>query len=51
MNNESAEIVRMLNSEFDQWGDAVIDMYPAELREEIGRISALVYANVNNWFY
>ncbi len=22
VNNESAEIIRMLNSEFDEWGDA-----------------------------
>ena len=28
VNNELSEIIRMLNSAFDQWGDAGLDLYP-----------------------
>ncbi len=51
VNNESSEIIRMLNSEFDEWGDASADFYPRELREEIDRINSFVYPNVNNGVY
>ena len=51
VNNESSEIIRMLNSEFDAWGDRSVDLYPAELRDEIDRINERVYANVNNGVY
>ena len=36
----SSEIIRMLNSAFDAWGDARIDFYPEALREEIDRVNA-----------
>ena len=51
VNNESSEIIRMLNSVFDRWGDATLDFYPMPLRDEIDRINALVYPNVNNGVY
>ncbi|WP_462322185.1 glutathione S-transferase family protein [Halochromatium sp.] len=51
VSNESAEIIRMLNSAFDAWGNADLDLYPAELRAEIDAINALVYDNVNNGVY
>jgi glutathionyl-hydroquinone reductase len=51
VNNESAEIIRMLNSAFDEWGDAAVDFYPADLRAEIDRINPVVYENVNNGVY
>ena len=51
VNNESAEIIRMLNSAFDEWGDAALDFYPQRLREEIDRINALVYPAINNGVY
>jgi glutathionyl-hydroquinone reductase len=51
VNNESSEIIRMLNSAFDQWGDASVDFYPERLRGEIDRINALVYPAVNNGVY
>ncbi|CAO3378352.1 glutathione S-transferase family protein [Azospirillum argentinense] len=51
VSNESAEIVRMLNREFDAFGDASLDFYPAELAEEIDRINAFVYDRVNNGVY
>ena len=51
VNNESAEIIRMLNREFDAFGDASLDFYPAELAEEIDRLNAFVYDRVNNGVY
>ena len=51
VNNESSEIIRMLNSAFDEFSDASLDFYPQDLRGEIDRINALVYPNVNNGVY
>ena len=48
VNNESSEIIRMLNSEFDAIADTSIDLYPEELREEIDALNAVVYPHVNN---
>jgi putative glutathione S-transferase len=51
VNNESSEIIRMLNSAFDAWGDAELDLYPTGLRAEIDAINAMVYDKVNNGVY
>lgn len=51
VNNESAEIVRMLNSAWDEWGDAGVDLYPDALRDEIDAINERVYTTVNNGVY
>jgi putative glutathione S-transferase len=51
VSNESSEIIRMLNSAFDEWGDASLDFYPERLRAEIDRVNALVYPSVNNGVY
>lgn len=51
VNNESSEIIRMLNSEFDAWGDSSVDLYPEPLREEIDALNAKVYDAVNNGVY
>jgi len=51
VNNESSEIIRVLNSAFDQWGAADIDFYPEESRSEIDAINTIVYDNVNNGVY
>jgi len=51
VNNESSEIIRMLNSAFDEWGDAGLDFYPEELRGEIDAINALIYPAINNGVY
>ncbi len=48
VNNESAEIIRMLNSASDAWGRADLDVYPAALRARIDAVNALVYARINN---
>ncbi len=51
VNNESAEVIRMLNSEFDAWGRADVDFYPERWRAEIDRVNEEVYAQVNNGVY
>jgi putative glutathione S-transferase len=51
VNNESPEIIRMLNSAFDAFTNVRSDYYPEPLRAEIDRINELVYANVNNGVY
>jgi putative glutathione S-transferase len=51
VNNESSEIIRMLNSAFAAFTDVHTDYYPADLRAEIDRINDLVYPTVNNGVY
>lgn len=51
VNNESAEIIRMLNSAFDAWGDPEVDLYPPALRQEIDAINERVYDGINNRVY
>ena len=51
VNNESAEIIRMLNGAFGRFTNVRTDYYPAPLREEIDRINAFVYENINNGVY
>jgi len=51
VNNESSEIIRMLNSAFDAHTNVRTDFYPQALRAEIDRINDLIYPNVNNGVY
>lgn len=51
VNNESAEIIRMLNSEFNAYTDMRTDYYPSELRPQIDEINAFVYDRINNGVY
>lgn len=51
VNNESPEIIRMLNSAFASLTGDRADYYPAELRGEIDRINARVYRDVNIGVY
>jgi putative glutathione S-transferase len=51
VNNESSEIIRMLNSAFDGVGAERTDYYPHPLRGEIDRLNELIYPNVNNGVY
>ena len=51
VNNESAEIVRMLNTAFNEWAEGEPDLYPAALRDEIDAINEPVYEHVNNGVY
>ncbi len=51
VNNESSEIIRMLNSAFNGLTDDRADYYPEPLRAEIDRVNELVYTNINNGVY
>lgn len=51
VNNESADILRMLGSAFDGLGAAPDDYYPEPLRPEIDTISARIYDSLNNGVY
>src|SRR3990170_3223866 len=51
VNNESSEIIRMLNSAFDAFTNIHTDYYPENLRSEIDKINDLVYPNINNGVY
>ncbi|SAK78460.1 Glutathionyl-hydroquinone reductase YqjG [Caballeronia hypogeia] len=51
VNNESSEIIRMLNSAFDDIGAKQGDYYPAGLREEIDALNARIYDTLNNGVY
>jgi putative glutathione S-transferase len=52
VNNESADIIEMLNSEWDAFADnPELDLYPGELRPDIDELNAFVYANVNDGVY
>lgn len=51
VSNESAEIIRMLNTAFDAFTAVAADFYPQALRAEIDQVNELVYAEVNNGVY
>ncbi|MFW5680076.1 MAG: glutathione S-transferase family protein [Pseudomonadota bacterium] len=51
VNNESAEIIRMLTRAFDDVGAAAGDFYPTALRAQIDRWNARIYEDVNNGVY
>lgn len=51
VNNESSEIIRMLNSAFDEVGARPGDYYPPALRGEIDHLNARIYDTVNNGVY
>jgi putative glutathione S-transferase len=52
VNNESAEILRMLASAFDALATRSLhDLYPPQHRAEIDEVNARVYATVNNGVY
>ncbi len=51
VSNESADIIRMFNSAFDEIGAAEGDYYPTELRSDIDAINQRVYSDINNGVY
>ena len=51
VNNESSEIIRMLNSAFDGVGAKPGDYYPIEHRPEIDALNARIYETLNNGVY
>ena len=51
VNNESSEIIRMLNDAFAAFSNTNTDFYPAELRDQIDRWNDLIYNTLNNGVY
>ncbi|MDQ2994142.1 MAG: glutathione S-transferase family protein [Pseudomonadota bacterium] len=51
VNNESADIIRMFNSEFNAITKDISDFYPEELRAEIDKTNDYVYNSINNGVY
>ncbi len=52
VNNESAEIIEILNSQFDVYAKHPdLDLYPAALKETIDRWNEKIYHTVNNGVY
>jgi putative glutathione S-transferase len=52
VNNESAEILRMLNRDFNAFARRrLADLYPEELRREIDWLNERIYRTVNNGVY
>ena len=52
VNNESAEVIRMLNSAWDEWAaNPGLDLYPEDLRGRIDELNERVYETVNNGVY
>jgi len=51
VNNESADILRMLNSGFGELTDENIDLYPVDLREKIDALNDRIYPSLNNGVY
>lgn len=51
VSNESADIIRMLNSAFDGVGATVGDYYPEALRAQIDELNGWIYDKVNNGVY
>jgi len=54
VNNESSEIIRIFNTEFNDLipaDKAKIDIYPKELREEIDSANEWVYNAINSWSF
>ena len=52
VSNESAEIIRMLNSEFNDFSSTPnLDLYPKDLRDKIDEVNEWVYPNINNGVY
>lgn len=51
VSNESAEIIRMLNSAFDEITGNTDDYWPVELRDQIETLNSRIYDTVNNGVY
>ena len=51
VSNESADILRMFNSAFDDLGAKEGDYYPKALRAEIDEVNSRIYAHLNNGVY
>jgi putative glutathione S-transferase len=51
VSNESAEIIRMFNTAFDELTGNRLDLYPTALQARIDQLNEEIYPNVNNGVY
>lgn len=51
VSNSDDDIMRMFEVQFDAFGDASLDLYPVEHREEIDRLNDWIYETLNNGVY
>lgn len=51
VNNESSEIIRMLNSAFNEFTGVKTDFYPPQLQADIDAVNQPIYDNINNGVY
>ena len=51
VNNESADIIEMLNQVFDQWGNKEVNLRPSTLLSEMTTYNDWLYENFNNSLY
>ncbi len=51
VNNESADIVRMLNTAFSHLAPSSLDLYPAHLADDIDALNKDIYEQLNNGVY
>ena len=51
VNNESSEIIRIMNQSFNNITKNYDDYYPVDLRDEIDNINDIIYKNINNGVY
>jgi len=49
--NSDDDLMRMFNSEFNMLTDSTLDLYPLPLRQEIDRLNAIIYEEINNGVY
>ena len=51
VNNESKEVIRMLDTEFGDVADRDVDLYPEGYRDDVDRIIDEIYEPINNGVY
>ena len=51
VSNSDDDLMRMLNSVFDQYTNSPFDFYPEPLRSEIDRLNMIIYQTVNDGVY
>ncbi len=51
VNNESADIIRILNSEFNSLTKSQLDFYPKKYQAKINKINQKIYHAINNGVY
>ena len=52
VNNESSEIIKMLNSEFNEWAsNPKLDLAPKALQKKMDDVDGWIYDNINNGVY